>query len=128
VARKAKRRGRPFGSKNKKTLGKSVATMDIAKLVAHIDPLQNLRVHEQQSYFETQLVELMAYTAKKAPAAYHAVGLGEGRKRKRAKAAPKYQSKKHRTVNWSGRGTTPVWLRAEMEEMKLKKEDFLIKA
>ena len=37
MAKKAKRRGRPPGSKNKKSIGKSVATMDIAQLRAHID-------------------------------------------------------------------------------------------
>jgi hypothetical protein len=40
MAKKAKRRGRPPGSKNKKSIGKSVATMDIAQLRAHIDSLQ----------------------------------------------------------------------------------------
>jgi DNA-binding protein H-NS len=29
-------------------------------------------------------------------------------------------------VKWSGRGMTPVWMRAEMKGTKLKKEDFLI--
>jgi DNA-binding protein H-NS len=30
-------------------------------------------------------------------------------------------------VKWTGRGTTPVWMREEMKGTKLKKEDFLIK-
>ena len=46
---------------------------------------------------------------------------------KRAKAKPKYQSKKNKSVKWSGRGVTPVWMREEMKGTKLKKDDFLIK-
>ena len=49
-----------------------------------------------------------------------------GRK-KRAKAKPKYQSKKNKSLKWSGRGMTPVWMRDEMRGTKLKKDDFLIK-
>jgi hypothetical protein len=55
---KAKRRGRPPGSKNKKSIGKAVATMDIAQLRAHIEYLQNTlskKVSEQRAYFEEQL-------------------------------------------------------------------------
>ena len=50
-----------------------------------------------------------------------------GKKGKRAKAKPKYQSKKKKVLKWSGRGMTPVWMRDEMKGTKLKKEDFLIK-
>ena len=50
-----------------------------------------------------------------------------GRKGKRAKAKPKYQSKKTKSLKWSGRGMTPVWMRDEMKGTKLKREDFLIK-
>ena len=41
MAKKAKRRGRPPGSKNKKSIGKSIATMDVAQLRAHIEDLQS---------------------------------------------------------------------------------------
>ena len=44
-----------------------------------------------------------------------------------AKAKPKYQSKKNRSLKWSGRGMTPIWMREEMKGTKLTKEDFLIK-
>lgn len=50
-----------------------------------------------------------------------------GRKGRRAKAKPKYQSKKDRSLKWSGRGMTPIWMREEMKGTKLKKDDFLIK-
>jgi DNA-binding protein H-NS len=48
-------------------------------------------------------------------------------KGKRAKAKPKYRSKKNKSLKWSGRGMTPVWMRDEMKGTKLKKDDFLIK-
>ena len=123
-----KRRGRPPGSKNKKSVGKSVATMDVAQLRAHIDDMQGVlakKVNEQRSFFERQLAELGGYVAKKATAAYKAVA-PNGKAGKRAKAKPKYQSKKDKSVKWSGRGMTPVWMREEMKGTKLKKDDFLI--
>ena len=55
------------------------------------------------------------------------VKVSNGKTGKRAKAAPKYQSKKDKSVKWSGRGMTPIWMRDEMKGTKLKKDDFLIK-
>lgn len=130
MAKKAKRRGRPPGSKNKKSIGKSVATMDVAQLRSHIDSLQALlakELNEQRSYFETQLAHLGGYVSKKASAAVKAVTPANGRAGKRAKAKPKYQSKKDKSVKWSGRGMTPVWMREEMKGTKLTKDSFLIK-
>ena len=130
MAKKAKRRGRPPGSKNKKSIGKSVATMDIGQLRAHIDSLQSvlaIKVSEQRAYFEGQLSQLGGYVSKKAAAAVKTVTPGNGKAGKRAKAKPKYQSKKDKSVRWSGRGMTPVWMREEMKGTKLKKDDFLIK-
>src|SRR3954454_6787670 len=94
-----KRRGRPLGSKNKKSLGKSVATMDVAQLRAHINDMQGVlakKVNEQRSYFEAQLAQLGGYVSKKASATVAAVMPGNGRSAKRAKAKPKYQSKKNK--------------------------------
>jgi DNA-binding protein H-NS len=130
MAKKAKRRGRPPGSKNKQGLGKSIATMDVGQLRAHIEDLQNTlakKVSEQRAYFEDQLAQLGGYVSRKASAAVRAVTPSNSRKGKRAKAKPKYQSKKDKSVRWSGRGMTPVWMREEMKGTKLKKEDFLIK-
>ena len=131
MAKKAKRRGRPPGSKNKskvtKGLGKSVSTMDVAQLRAHIDELQGVlskKVSEQRAYFEDQLSKLGGYVSKKTSAAVKAVTPRTG---KRAKAKPKYQSRKDKSVKWSGRGMTPIWMREEMKGTKLKKDDFLIK-
>jgi DNA-binding protein H-NS len=130
MARKAKRRGRPPGSKNKKSIGRSVATMDVAQLWAHIEDLQNTlstKVSAQRAYFEGQLSQLGGYVAKKAGAAAKAVTPGNGRTGKRAKAKPKYQSKKNKSLKWTGRGMTPVWMRDEMKGTKLTKDSFLIR-
>ena len=89
MAKKAKRRGRPPGSKNKKSIGKSVATMDIAQLRAHIDSLQGVlakKVSEQRAYFEGELSQLGGYVAKKTSAAVKAVAPGKG---KQVKAKPR---------------------------------------
>ena len=135
MAMKAKRRGRPPGSTNKKSAtGKigmtgNVAKMEIGQLRTYIDGLQSAlakKVTEQRSYFERQLSDLDGYGSKKASAASKANVPGNGRTGKRAKAKPKYQSKKDRSVRWSGRGMTPVWMRDEMKGTKLKKDDFLI--
>ena len=120
-----KKRGRPPGSKNKKSIRKSVATMDVRQLRAHIDNLQSVlakKINEQRAYFEDQLSQLGGYVAKRASAAAKAVT-----PRKGAKAKPKYQSKESKSLKWSGRGMTPVWMREEMKGTKLKKEDFAIK-
>ncbi len=129
MAKKAKRRGRPPGSKNRKSVGKSVATMDVAQLRSHIEDLQNTlskKVSAQRAYFEDQLSQLGGYVSKKATAAVKAV-TPNGKAGKRAKAKPKYQSKKDKSVKWSGRGMTPVWMREEMKGTKLTKDSFLIK-
>jgi len=130
MAKKAKRRGRPPGSKNKKSIGKSVATMDLIQLRAHIDTLHGVlakKVNEQRSYFEGQLAQLGGYVSKKASAAVKAVTPGNGKAGKRAKPKPKYQSKKNKSLRWTGRGMTPVWMREEMKGTKLTKDSFLIK-
>ena len=128
MVKNVKRRGRPPGSKNKKSLGKSVATMDIARLRLHIDGLQSLlskKISQQRAYFEGQLAELGGYVSKKATAAYKTVA-PNGKSDRRAKPKPKYRSKKDKSLKWTGRGMMPVWMREEMKGTKLKKDDFLI--
>jgi DNA-binding protein H-NS len=130
MAKKAKRRGRPPGSKNTKSVGKSIATMDVTQLRGHIESLQSVlakKVSEQRAYFEDQLAQLGGYVSKKANAAVKAVTPSNGRTGKRAKAKPKYQSRKDKSLKWSGRGMTPVWMREEMKGTKLTKDSFLIK-
>lgn len=131
MAKKAKRRGRPLGSKNKPKLGsgKSVGKMELGQLRSYIESLHALlakKIAEQRAKYEAQLVELSGYGS--VP--------GGGRRRSyrgttgpgtRAKAKPKYQSKKDPKLKWSGRGMTPVWMRDEMKGTKLTKDSFLIK-
>jgi DNA-binding protein H-NS len=127
MAKKAKRRGRPPGSKNKKSIGKSVATMDVGQLRAHIANLQGVlakKVNTQRAYFENQIAQLGGYLSKKPTAKAFTPN---GRAGKRAKPKPKYQSKKNKSLKWTGRGMTPVWMRDEMKGTKLKKDSFLIK-
>ena len=132
MAKKAKRRGRPPGSKNKSTLAKlggSVAKMDIGQLRDHIAGLQDTlaaKIQQQREYLESQLAGLQVYASNKAGAAVRAV-MRVPRTRKRAPAKPKYRSKKNRQLKWSGRGLMPIWMREEMKGTKLTKEDFLIK-
>ncbi len=124
MAKKAKRRGRPAGSK-------SPLKMDVGQLRTYIDSLETMlrkKVGEQQAYFEQKLSELSGFASKKVKALRAATGTGDdGRKGKRAKAAPKYRSGKDTSITWSGRGMRPVWMREEMKGTKLKKDDFLIK-
>ncbi|MGB9366535.1 MAG: H-NS family nucleoid-associated regulatory protein [Xanthobacteraceae bacterium] len=126
---KKKRRGRPPGSKNKSSLTKSVANMDVAQLRGYISDLQDTlaaRVQQQREYFESQLAGLRIYADNKAGAAVRTL-MRVPKTRKRAPAKPKYQSKKQKSLKWSGRGLMPVWMREEMKGTKLTKDDFLIK-
>lgn len=47
-------------------------------------------------------------------------------KKSRVKPKAKYQSKRDKSLKWSGRGSTPNWLKEEMKAMKLKAEEFRI--
>jgi DNA-binding protein H-NS len=121
MAKKSKRRGRPPGAK-------SPAKMDIAQLRNYIDGLEKMlrnKVSEQQAYFQQKLSELSGLASKKAGKVLRAVA-GNGRKGVRAKATPKYRSRKDPSLTWAGRGMTPVWMREEMKGTKLKRDDFLI--
>jgi DNA-binding protein H-NS len=120
MPRKAKRRGRPPGSK-------SPDKMDVGQLRQHIERLQGLlnkKVTEQRAYFEEKLSELSGFASSKRARVMRA--LGGGKKSTRRKATPKYRSRKNPKTVWSGRGVTPVWMREEMKGTKLKKDDFLI--
>jgi DNA-binding protein H-NS len=139
MAKKAKRRGRPPGSKNKKSagksgngvgkIGKSFANMEVGQLRALINDLEGLlakRVQQQKEILEGHLAELQGYVSARAAGVVRTV-MRVPRSGKRAKAQPKYQSKKNPVMKWSGRGMTPIWMREEMKGTKLKKDDFLIR-
>jgi DNA-binding protein H-NS len=81
-------------------------------------------VQERRTVLEAQLAALRGYVS--AGVSSVRVAVTGPRRGKRAKAKPKYQSKKTPSLKWSGRGMTPVWLRDEMKGTKLTKEDFAI--
>ena len=132
---KKKRRGRPPGSKNKKTsasvkgLTKNFAKMEVGQLRDYIGQLEKTlaaKVQQQREFLEGQLAGLQIYASNKAAAAVRTV-MRVPRTGKRKKPAPKYQSKKNKSLKWSGRGMLPVWMREEMKGTKLTKQDFAIK-
>lgn len=47
-------------------------------------------------------------------------------KQVRKKPQPTHRSKKDRKLTWTGRGSMPRWMKAEMKELKLKPDAFLI--
>src|SRR5689334_22036008 len=123
MARK-KRRGRPPGSKNKPRVVGSAANMDVAQLSSHIDSLSKLlgaKIEQQRAFFERQLAGLSGYTNGSGTARSNGSRVGRPRAGARKKPEPKYQSKKNKTLKWSGRGLTPLWMRDEMKGTKLKK-------
>jgi len=133
MAKKAKRRGRPPGSKNKKKsvgkLTKNFARMEVGQLRAYIGNLEGLlsaKIQQQRELLEGQIVGLQIYASNKAAAAVRTV-MRVPKTGKRGKPEPKYQSKKNKSLKWTGRGMLPVWMREEMKGTKLTKENFLIK-
>jgi DNA-binding protein H-NS len=127
-----KRRGRPPGSKNKSTiakLGNSVAAMDVGQLrdyIAELEATLATKVQQQREYLQGQLEGLQIYANNKAGAAVRTV-MRLPKAKKRKKPEPKYQSKKNKSLKWTGRGMLPTWMRDEMRGTKLTKDDFLIK-
>jgi len=104
--------------------GKQLKTMETAELLTLRRKIDAL-LAERRSELEAQLAAFNdggelgnARTPRRST--------NGARKGRRAKAAPKYQSKKDKSLKWSGRGLMPVWMRDEMKGTKLKKESFLI--
>jgi len=131
MAKKAKRRGRPPGSKNKKKSVKgltSFAKMEVGQLRSYIADLERLlatKIQQQKEILEGQLAELQGYVSAKAAGVVRTV-LRVPRAGTRVKPKAKYQSRKNKSLKWTGRGMLPVWMREEMKGTKLTKEDFLI--
>jgi DNA-binding protein H-NS len=133
MAKKAKRRGRPPGSKNKKKsvarLTKNFAKMEVGQLRTYIDNLEATlaaKIKQQREILEGQIAGLQVYASNKAAAAVRTV-MRVPRTGKRRKPEPKYRSKKNTQLKWTGRGMLPTWMREEMKGTKLTKEDFSIK-
>ncbi len=108
--------------------GKQLKTMDVSALLelrGKIDAILSGKRKELEEQLAAFGSNGGGRVVVNPPAA--ALKVTNGKTGKRAKAAPKYQSKKDRAVKWSGRGMTPIWMREEMKGTKLKKDDFLIK-
>src|SRR5262249_37173348 len=111
------------------TLGKSIARMELRELRDHIANLEAMlaaKVRQQREVIEGQLDGLQIFAGNKAGAAVRAV-MRLPKAKKRRKPGPKYQSKKNKTLKWTGRGMLPTWMREEMKGTRLTKDDFLIK-
>ena len=72
----------------------------------------------------SEIRELRTTTAKKPPAKKKAAA--KAGKKPAKKVAAKYRSTKDKTITWSGRGSMPRWMKAEMKELKVKADHFLI--
>ena len=109
-------------------MAQQLKTMDVSALIELLGQIDALlagmrkELEEQLAAFETNGGGNVVGNSRTA-----SLQVSNGKAGKRAKAAPKYQSKKDRSVKWSGRGMTPIWMREEMKGTKLKKDDFLIK-
>jgi DNA-binding protein H-NS len=111
--------------------GKQLKTMDVGALLALRARIEDLLAAKRKE-LETALAEFGAGAAGigRSGNGRDLGGNGKvanGRTASRAKAKPKYQSRKDRKLKWSGRGMLPIWMREEMKGTKLKKENFLIK-
>jgi DNA-binding protein H-NS len=104
--------------------GKQLKTMDVSALIALRGKIDTLLAAKRRE-LEAQIAALGVST--KSSNGIAKAKVKNGRKGVRGKAKPKYQSKKNKSVKWSGRGMTPIWMREEMKRTKLKKGDFLIK-
>lgn len=105
--------------------GKQLRTMDVAALLtlrSKIDAVLATRRKELEAQIAAFDNGGEIGNARRASGAAKNV-----RKGTRAKAKPKYQSKKNKSLKWSGRGMTPVWMPEEIKGTKLKKDSFLIK-
>jgi DNA-binding protein H-NS len=107
--------------------------MEVTQLRSLIDDLQGLlsqKIQAQRSILEGHLAELQGYVSQKAAGVVRSVmrvPKATGGAGARAKPKPKYQSKKDKSLKWTGRGLMPRWMREEMKGTKLTKEHFLIK-
>ena len=117
---------RPAISQHLRVLKRAHFVIDRAAGTRRLYAVNPDAIESLREYFESQLAGLRVYANNKAGAAVRTV-MRVPNTRKRAPAKPKYQSKKQRSLKWSGRGLMPVWMREEMKGTKLTKDDFLIK-
>jgi DNA-binding protein H-NS len=95
----------------------SLSIADLQALIADAQKVLGAKVQAERAELQRKLQELDAIAA---PAATDS--------RKRALPEPKYRSLRDPSQTWAGRGGTPRWLSAEMEETGKKLDDFKIKS
>src|SRR5882762_1833331 len=114
MAKKAKRPGRPPGSKNKskgvrapKGIAKSFAKMEVTQLRSLIDDLEGLlsrKIQAQRSILEGHLAELQGYVSQKAAGVVRTVmRVPKAQGRGGSRSEPKYQSREDKSLKWTGR-------------------------
>jgi DNA-binding protein H-NS len=105
-------------------LGLEPTSLELADLKALIDELQGIfqnKVLEKRRFYERELSELSNLSVVQLAAMDAPSG------DRRAVVLPKFRSKKDPSLTWSGRGSIPRWIKQEMKELRLKKEDFRIR-
>jgi DNA-binding protein H-NS len=108
--------------------GKQLRTMDVSALLALRGKIDAI-LEDKRRELEKQISALGDWGSsggRTATSKATKASALNGKTGKRAKAKSKYQSKKNRSLKWSGRGMLPIWMRNEMKGTKLKKDDFLI--
>jgi DNA-binding protein H-NS len=99
-----------------------VDKMTFAELTKMEAQIQRLKA-EKQNAERAELRQKLADEAKK-----HGFYINDlfGKRRARAKVAPKYRDPDNRSNTWTGRGRMPRWMVAATKGGKAKKETFLI--
>jgi len=100
-------------------------TLDAQALVlSELSQLYQGARSQRIAALRSEISELRATTKKKAAARKKAAA--KVGKKAAKKVAAKYRSTRDKTMIWSGRGSMPRWMKAEMKELKVKADHFLI--
>lgn len=100
-------------------------TLDAQALVlSELSQLYQGARNQRIAALRSEIRELGAKTKKKA--AVKEKTARKVAKKSARKVAAKYRSTKDKAMTWSGRGSMPRWMKAEMKELKVKADHFLI--
>ena len=91
-------------------------TMDVDALLELRGQIDNL-LSEKREHLERQLERIAGKPATRPALKSQHYS---------SRVVPRYRSKQDPSIQWSGRGMLPRWMKAEMKGTKLKKEDFRI--
>lgn len=100
-------------------------TLDAQALVlSELSQLYQGARNQRIASLRSEIRELRATTGRKVATKRKAAA--KVAKKSARKVAAKYRSTKDRAMTWSGRGSMPRWMKAEMKELKVKADHFLI--